>query len=74
MTAIVLKIELHSHTSDDPQDSIPYDTFELIEAAAEHGYQALAVTLHDRQLDPAPFAGFARERGITLIPGIERTI
>jgi len=70
----VLKIELHSHTSDDPSDVIPHDTFALIETAAAHGYQALAVTLHDRQLDPAPFAGFARERGITLIPGIERTI
>jgi predicted metal-dependent phosphoesterase TrpH len=70
----VLKIELHSHTSDDPRDVIPYDTFELIDAAAAHGYQALAVTLHDRQLDLTPFAGCARERGVVLIPGIERTI
>ena len=70
----MLKIELHSHTSDDPHDIIPYDTFALIDAAAAQGYQALSVTLHDRQLDPAPFAGFARERGVTLIPGIERTI
>ena len=70
----MLKIELHSHTSDDPADLIPYDTFELIDRAAAYGYQALAITLHDRQLDPAPFASAARERGITLIPGIERTI
>ena len=70
----MLKIELHSHTSDDPHDVIPYDTFELIDAAAAHGYQALAVTLHDRQLDLTPFAGFAHERGVVLIPGIERTI
>jgi predicted metal-dependent phosphoesterase TrpH len=70
----VLKIELHSHTSDDPCDVIPYDTFELIDAAAAQGYHALAVTLHDRQLDPASFARFAHERGVTLIPGIERTI
>lgn len=70
----MLKIELHSHTSDDPHDVIPYDTFELIDAAAAHGYQALAITLHDRQLDLTPFAGFARERGVVLIPGIERTI
>ena len=70
----VLKIELHSHTSDDPCDVIPYDTFELIDAVAAQGYQALAVTLHDRQLDLTPFASFARERGVVLIPGIERTI
>ena len=70
----MLKIELHSHTSDDPTDFIPYDTFELIDKAATYGYHALAITLHDRQLDPVPFASAARERGITLIPGIERTI
>ena len=65
-TDVVLKIELHSHPSDDPCDVIRYDTFELIAAAATHGYQALAVTLHDRQQDPAPFAAFARERGIRV--------
>jgi predicted metal-dependent phosphoesterase TrpH len=70
----VLKVELHSHTSDDPLDSIPYSTFQLIERAAALDYDALAVTLHDRQLDLAPFSGYARERGIVLIPGIERTI
>jgi predicted metal-dependent phosphoesterase TrpH len=70
----MLKVELHSHTADDPLDRIPYTTHELIDRAAELGYQALAVTLHDRQLDTRPLAGYARERGITLIPGIERTI
>jgi predicted metal-dependent phosphoesterase TrpH len=38
------------------------------------GYGALAVTLHDRYFDPAPDAAYARERGIVLLPGIERTI
>ena len=70
----MLKVELHSHSSDDPHDRIPYSTHQLIDRAAELGYQALAVTLHDRQLDPAPFEGYARERGVVLIPGIERTI
>ena len=37
-------------------------------------YDALAITLHDRQLDVRPLAPYAAERGITLIPGIERTI
>ena len=70
----MLKIELHAHTSDDPLDLIPYDGRELIARAADHGYQALAITLHDRQLDLSNLRPFARERGITLIPGIERTI
>jgi predicted metal-dependent phosphoesterase TrpH len=70
----VLKVELHSHTADDPVDTIPHSTFDLIDRAASLGYDALAVTLHDRQLSLSPFAGYARERGIVLIPGIERTI
>jgi predicted metal-dependent phosphoesterase TrpH len=70
----MLKVELHSHTTDDPHDRIPYSTYQLIDRAAELGYQALAVTLHDRQLDPGPFESYARERGVTLVPGIERTI
>jgi predicted metal-dependent phosphoesterase TrpH len=70
----VLKVELHSHTVDDPVDTIPYSTYQLIDRAAELHYDALAVTLHDRQLDPGPYASYAADRGVTLIPGIERTI
>jgi predicted metal-dependent phosphoesterase TrpH len=70
----VLKVELHSHSSDDPIDAIPHTTAQLIDRAADMGYHALAVTLHDRQLDLRPHASHAAERGLTLIPGIERTI
>lgn len=70
----MLKVELHSHSGDDPVDSIPYSTADLIDRAAALGYDALAVTLHDAQLDTRSHAAYARERGITLIPGIERTI
>ena len=71
---MVLKVELHAHTSDDPVDEIPHSTCQLIDRAAQLHYQALAVTLHDRQLDLRPFASYAAERGIALIRGIERTI
>jgi len=70
----VLKVELHTHTSDDPQDQVPYSTCALIDRAAELGFDALAITLHDRQLDVRPLAPYAAERGVILIPGIERTI
>ena len=70
----VLKVELHTHTSDDPEDRIAHSTWALIDRAAALRYDALAVTLHDRQLDLAPFASYAAERGITLIPGVERTV
>jgi predicted metal-dependent phosphoesterase TrpH len=70
----VLKLELHSHTDEDPQDLIPYTAQALIDRAADLGYHALAITLHDRQLPLTTLTGYARERGITLVPGIERTI
>ena len=70
----MLKVDLHIHTSDDPRDRIPHSTRDLIDHAHRLGYGALAVTLHDRQLDLDPFASYAASRGIVLIPGIERTI
>jgi predicted metal-dependent phosphoesterase TrpH len=70
----VIKVELHSHSADDPADYIPHTTGQLIDRAAELGYGALAITLHDRQIDLLQYADHARRRGITLIPGIERTV
>ncbi len=70
----MLKVELHSHTADDPIDRIPYSTLELIDRAVALGYDALAITLHERQLDLARFVPYAADRGLVLIPGVERTI
>jgi predicted metal-dependent phosphoesterase TrpH len=70
----MLKVELHTHTADDPVDAIPHSTIDLIDRAAVLGYDALAITLHERQLDVRPFRAYAAERGVTLIPGVERTI
>jgi predicted metal-dependent phosphoesterase TrpH len=70
----MIKVELHAHTADDPADLIPHSTRDLIDHAARLGFGAVAVTLHDRQLDLRPFEDFARDRGVVVIPGIERTI
>lgn len=70
----MLKVELHTHTADDPQDRIPYTTTQLIDRAAALGFDAIAVTLHDRQLEVSPWHDYAADRGVVLIPGIERTI
>lgn len=70
----MLKVELHAHTADDPVDRIPHTALQLIDRAAALGYGALAITLHERQLDVAPLTPYAAERGLTLIPGVERTI
>jgi predicted metal-dependent phosphoesterase TrpH len=70
----VLKVDLHLHTGDDPLDRIPYSAADLVDRAAGLGFDALAITLHDHQFDDARVSDYARERGILLIPGIERTI
>jgi len=72
--AAVLKVDLHIHTSDDPIDSIPYDSFTLIDRASELGYSAVAITLHDRQLPIRELAEYGRDHGVVVIRGIERTI
>jgi predicted metal-dependent phosphoesterase TrpH len=70
----VLKVELHSHTDRDPLDLVSHSIEGLIDRAAALGYQGLAITLHDRYTDGTEAAGYARERGIVLLPGIERTV
>ena len=70
----MLKVELHTHTADDPVDRISHTTLELIDRAVVLGYGALAITLHDRQLDLRRLTPYAADRGLVLIPGVERTI
>lgn len=70
----MLKVELHTHTADDPVDSIPHAATDLIDRAVLLGYDALAITLHDRQLDVSGLSAYAEARRLVLIPGIERTI
>lgn len=70
----IVKVELHTHTDDDPSDAIRYSARELVEAAVARGYGALAITLHDRFFDDAATIAFAKARGLVLLPAIERTI
>ena len=70
----MVKVELHAHTNLDPLDAVSHSTRALIEHAGRLGYQAIAITLHDRYYDPQTDLAYARQHGITLIAGIERTI
>ena len=70
----MLKVDLHLHTSDDPADVISHDVYQVIDTAATRGFDALAITLHDRELSDPRTLDYARDRGITLLPGVERTI
>lgn len=70
----MLKVDLHNHTADDPYDRIPHTTRELIDRASALHYDAIAITLHDLQYDTSRLQDYAAARGLTLVPGIERTI
>lgn len=70
----VLKVDLHLHTAEDPIDNIEHDAAALVDRAAANGFHALAITLHERQLVDRGLFSYARERGIVLVPGIERTV
>jgi predicted metal-dependent phosphoesterase TrpH len=70
----VLKVDLHLHTAEDPVDRLSHSALDLVGRAAELGFDALAITLHQSQFGDPRVASYARERGITLIPGTERTI
>lgn len=70
----MIKTELHAHTDGDLADRIAHSAEALIDRASALGYGALAITLHDRWTDPAPFRDYAAERGVVMLSGIERSI
>ncbi len=69
-----LKTDLHLHSSEDPVDVIAHSAYALIDRAVELGFDAIALTLHDRQIADPRIFDYARDHGLTLLPGVERTI
>ncbi len=69
-----LKADLHLHTAEDPLDRIRYTAKELIEKAADDGFDVISITNHNRITFNQDLFSYAHERGILLIPGIEMTI
>ena len=69
-----LKVDFHIHTKEDPIDQISYSAYELIDNAFSKGYDALAITNHERLTYSTKLKSYAAERGIVLIPGVEATI
>ena len=63
-----LKVDLHTHTSEDLQDRISYNAFQLIDKAALKGFDALAITNHDFVLYNDELVEYAEKKGILLIP------
>lgn len=69
-----LKVDLHIHTSEDKEDCICYSANDLVDAAVLDGFDALAITNHDKLTDDDDLRSYAAERGIVLIPGVEATV
>ncbi|MGE3842476.1 MAG: PHP domain-containing protein [Vicinamibacterales bacterium] len=74
MTETRIKVDLHTHTSDDPEDAIGHSGPDLIDRAVALQYGALAITLHNRYSDCRALDVYARDRGLVLIPAVERSI
>lgn len=70
---MTLKADLHLHTRE-RDEFIAYDARALIDRATASGFQVLSITNHDTVTMSADLQGYARERGILLIPGVEATI
>lgn len=69
----MLKADLHLHTREG-EAFITYGARELIERAAQEGFDVLSITNHDTLTFDREIADYARERGILLIPGVEATV
>lgn len=70
----MLKAQLHIHTKEDPQDKISYTAKELIDEAAKQNFDVISFTCHNKVIHNFELEQYAKEKGILLIPGVERTI
>ena len=70
-----LKADLHTHSSEDRYEPfIAYSARQLIDRAAQLGYDVLGLTLHRRLWAPAVLIDYAAAKGILLLPGVEARI
>jgi predicted metal-dependent phosphoesterase TrpH len=67
----VIKVDLHMHSGEDPEDGLRYPATALIQRAAEFGYAAIAITLHGKVLEDERLFDFARSNGVLLIRAVE---
>ncbi len=65
---------LHNHTGSDPIDPIPYSEEDFIDHAAKDGFKIVAITCHNKHVVTKKLIKYAKEKGILLIPGIEKSI
>lgn len=69
-----LKADFHIHTGDDPEDGVSYTSYEILDMAAEQGFDVISITNHDCITHSTELGSYAEKLGILLIPGVEKTI
>jgi predicted metal-dependent phosphoesterase TrpH len=69
-----LKCDFHLHSKEDPRHQLPHSAKELIDAAADCGYDVISITNHNTVTYSDKLADYAWERDILLIPGVEATV
>jgi len=66
-----LKVDFHTHTADDPEETIRHTALELIDKAHCLGFDVLCITNHNAVSFKEYVRDYARERDILLLPGAE---
>ena len=67
----MIKVDLHMHSGEDPEDGLQYPATALIDKAVELGYGAIAITLHCKVLEDERVFTYANQRGLLLIRSVE---
>lgn len=72
---MLLKANLHMHTSEDPEDShLSYSVYGAVDFAKKCNFDVLALTCHQKFVYKKEHGEYASQKGILLIPGIEIAI
>ena len=72
----MLKVELHTHTSDDPKDKkwITYSARQLVDEAIQQKFDVLGISCHNFMFVDEKLREDAGKRGLLLLFGIERDV
>lgn len=71
---MILKTNLHFHTSADDGKGVDYDIYQALDFAQKKGFDVLAYTSHKKFLFKQEYADYAARKGILLVAGMEKKI
>ena len=70
----MIKVDLHMHSGEDPEDGLQYPATALIDKAVELHFGAIAITLHDKVLEDERVFAYAQQKELVLIRSVEWSI